>query len=190
MTVEPIPVYILAGGHSSRFGSDKARALLDGTPMLPRIAQQISPLASRMTVVADRAGKYADLGLATIADQYPGHGPMAGLHAAMLHAQGDPWLLLLSCDIIEVRSDWILTLLSARKPDSKAVAFRHDHWEPLLALYSTRIIQQVARRIESNDLAMHRLLDDLPAVAVPLPSDWPAVSHFNTPGELNRYSPP
>ena len=98
-----MPVYILAGGRSSRFGSDKARALLDGEPLVARLARQIEPVARRVTVVAEAADTYADLGLRTIADRRPGLGPLAGLEAALLDATNPPkstadWLILLSCD--------------------------------------------------------------------------------------------
>jgi len=46
---------------------------------------------------------------------------------------------------------------------------------------------EVTRRIASGELAMQRLLDSLPAVALPLPADWPALCHVNTPSELAEY---
>lgn len=72
-----VPVYILAGGRSSRFGSDKARAALHGRPMIVRIAELLRPVAESMIVVAEQSDKYADLGLLTIADAIPGQGPLA-----------------------------------------------------------------------------------------------------------------
>src|SRR5947207_199580 len=93
-----IPVYIAAGGESSRFGSDKARALIGGQPIIRRIAAELEPIASRMVVISDVPDKYADLGLETIADITPGRGPIAALQMALYHA-GDRGghLLLVSC---------------------------------------------------------------------------------------------
>ena len=185
--MDGIPVYIMAGGRSSRFGSDKARALVDGVPMLLRIAGELSPVASSITVVADQAGKYEDLGLRTIADRHPGQGPLAGLHASMLDAQPAPWLLLASCDLIAVRRRWVDLLMAARGAEVRAIAFRHDRWEPLLALYSTALLDEMTVRLERKDLAMQRLLDGVQATALPLPADWPALCHVNTPAELAEY---
>jgi molybdopterin-guanine dinucleotide biosynthesis protein A/alkylhydroperoxidase/carboxymuconolactone decarboxylase family protein YurZ len=178
----------MAGGRSSRFGSDKARALVDGVPMLLRIAGELSPVAARITVVAGTAGKYDDLGLRTIADRHPGLGPLAGLHASILDAPPAPWLLLASCDLIAVRRGWIDTLMAAQHPEARAVAFRHDRWEPLLALYSTALLDEVTGRLERGELAMQRLLDSVQATALPLPADWPALCHVNTPAELAEYA--
>jgi molybdopterin-guanine dinucleotide biosynthesis protein A len=80
--MKPIPVYLLAGGRSSRFGSDKARAELAGVPLILRLAHQVEPVASPLVVVADRRDKYLDLGLTTIADALPGLGPLGGLLTA------------------------------------------------------------------------------------------------------------
>ena len=77
---------VLAGGQATRFGSDKARAMLDGEPLIARLVKRVQPHASRITVVADVAGKYDDLGLTTIADDVPGRGPVGGLLAALRHA--------------------------------------------------------------------------------------------------------
>ncbi|MGA2499707.1 MAG: MoaD/ThiS family protein [Tepidisphaeraceae bacterium] len=44
------------------------------------------------------------------------------------------------------------------------------------------------RRIASGLLAMHRLLDDHHAAAMPLPPDWPAVCQVNTRDDLDRLS--
>src|SRR3954452_12325135 len=95
-----LPVYVLAGGKSSRFGSDKARALIDGTPLIRILADRLSPFASSLTVVAEVAGKYDDLGLKTIADQVPGLGPMGGLKTilgSLPENSRSPWFLLVSC---------------------------------------------------------------------------------------------
>ena len=188
VTMERVAVYIMAGGRSSRFGSDKARALVDGVPMLLRIAGELSPVTSSITVVAGTAGKYDDLGLRTIADRHPGQGPLAGLHASMLDALPASWLLLVSCDLIAVRRGWVDMLMAAQRPEVRAIAFRHDRWEPLLALYSTALLDEVTGRLEREELAMQRLLDGVDATALPLPTDWPALCHVNTPAELAEYA--
>ena len=84
-----LPIYILAGGRSSRFGSDKARAVLDGEPLIKRVARMAMPIAESTTIVADRTGKYDDLGLRSIADDPPHLGPLGGLAAALGIAEKD-----------------------------------------------------------------------------------------------------
>ncbi len=84
--MERVPVCILSGGRSSRFGSDKARALLRFVPLIVHVVRTAESVASRVTVVADTADKYAGLGLKTIVDLTPGLGPIGGLNTVLVPA--------------------------------------------------------------------------------------------------------
>lgn len=170
--------YILAGGRSRRFGADKARAPVDGQPLLQRVAATLAAAVGPVTVVAARHGEYEDLGLRTIADNHPDRGPMGGLEAALAD-RGHGWVLLASCDFVCLRSHWIDRLLQSNSA-AGAAAFRGERWEPLLGLYHTEILPLVRRRLAANQLAVKKLLDDASATPVPLPQDWPQLAHVNT----------
>lgn len=184
----PVLAYILAGGKSSRFGSDKARARIEpgGQALICRVADAVRPLASPI-VIADQPGRYADLGLATIGDLTPGLGPLGGLQTALHHCRAEShilpvqWLLLLSCDLVNLEPRWLEDLLAARQEDSDAVAYRDACWEPLCALYHTRLYDEVNRRIQEHQLAMQALLNAVRTRALPRPPRW---AHANTPDEL------
>ncbi len=171
------PTYILAGGRSSRFGSDKARALLRGQPLIVRLAQRVT---GPVTVVAKRS--YEDLGLRTIPDIHPDRGPLAGLYAALRDCHED-WLLLLSCDLLELRPQWIDRLTRCATDDVRAVAFRNDHWHPMPGLYHRDLLPGVEARLARSELALQRLLD---AHAVAVPLDFP-LAQANTTDDLRRF---
>lgn len=180
----PIPAYILAGGRSSRFGSDKARALVEGRPLISRLADQLAPVASSVTAVADRADKYADLGIATIADRRPGMGPLGGLDTALndlAHTGKDERLLLVACDMLDVRPAWVEKLLEDEA--SPAVAFGADRWEPFPAIYSLAVAPLVSEQLDRGQLAMQLLLDRAAARRLNLPQDWPTLAQINTPAD-------
>ncbi len=183
-----VPAYILAGGRSSRFGSDKARAVLAGEPLIVRVARLLTPAASTLTAVADRPDRYADLGLRTIADVHPGLGPLSGLHAALRDRRDGDWLLLCSCDALLVRSKWLERLLASRTPGAQAVAFRRDRWQPMPALYAGTILADVERALADSRRSLHALLDRLRVIALPQPGDWPDAWQANTAGELAAFA--
>ena len=82
------PAVILAGGKSSRMGSDKAAVLLGGRPLLSRIIDRLAPQAAGVCVNSNIIARldFAP-GIAVFADTVPGHaGPMAGVLSAMRHA--------------------------------------------------------------------------------------------------------
>lgn len=84
---------ILAGGESSRFGTDKAFAKWEGKPFLARVAAAVQPVADQMIVLAPlgaRGLEYARLapGATIIPDRQPHAGPVAALKGAIALAQG------------------------------------------------------------------------------------------------------
>jgi molybdopterin-guanine dinucleotide biosynthesis protein A len=184
-----IPCFILAGGGSQRFGSDKARAELLGRPLIQHVAEWLAPFASRVTVVADRVARYADLGLRTLADETPGQGPLGGLARALRDLEGgEEWLMLAPCDLVGVRAEWLELLLASRTPGARAVAFRGEVWQPLPGLYHRTAGEVVGGRIAAGRRSLWRLISLLGAEAVPLPAEWrEEVGQFNTPEDLQAY---
>lgn len=184
-----MPVYILAGGRSSRFGSDKARALLDGEALITRLARQIEPVASRVSVVAEAADKYADLGLRTIADRRPGLGPLAGIEAALFDAHHiSDWIIIFSCDLTAIHPAWIELLAAARRSESKVATFAEpgSRRHPFPGLYHAGLLPAVASCLEEGRLAVRSLIESVDHSDVALPSDWPQVAQVNTPEHLKR----
>jgi len=186
--MDRIPAYILAGGKSSRFGSDKAVALFSGQPLIQRLADAVRPHVARVVVVADQTDKYAHLGLRTIADLEPGLGPLGGLLTALSDCPDDNWLYLLSCDLLTLNPAWLDVLRKQRTTTSQAVAFKPDRWQPLLALYHMSIHRVVTKQLHSSDRSMQSLLSEVGTAQAPLPPDWPMVLQANHPRDLLRAS--
>jgi molybdopterin-guanine dinucleotide biosynthesis protein A len=92
---------VLAGGSSSRFGTDKAAALLGGRTLLQLVCERAAPQVDRLAVNRSAAaapqlrGDYIHL-----TDDWPGEGPLAGILAALEYARANGFELLASfpCD--------------------------------------------------------------------------------------------
>ena len=94
---------VLAGGASSRMGADKAFIEIAGEPMVVRAVGALRAAGTEPTlVVGGDAARLGDLGLDTVADRYPGQGPLGGV----LTALGSPdaavidAVVTLPCDVI------------------------------------------------------------------------------------------
>lgn len=86
---------VLAGGMSTRFGSDKALAEVGGQTLLERAVATLSAWCDAV-VVAGRDEAPAPV----IADwPRPGMGPLGGLAAALRHAQEQGFEAVLSCGV-------------------------------------------------------------------------------------------
>lgn len=183
------PLYILAGGQSSRFGQDKARAIFHGQPLILGVAAALKPVTGRCVVVAATADKYAELGLETIADARPGLGPMAGLEKALEHAAlgGHLWVAVAACDMVGLRASWVKTLLAQAHEPTQAVVYQAqgERPQPLLAIYHVSALEQVRAHLDQGALAMWRLLQALRTTTLPPPDDWSSHRGVNTPQELD-----
>jgi molybdopterin-guanine dinucleotide biosynthesis protein A len=84
-SVGPLGV-ILAGGASTRMGSDKALVEVDGEPMIERVARTLNLVCEDLLVVG-RHGVLA--GVPCVPDDHPGRlGPAAGVATALRAAAG------------------------------------------------------------------------------------------------------
>ncbi len=178
-----LPIYILAGGQSSRFGSDKARAVLSGVAMIRRVSEALGPVAQSVTAVASDVGAYEDLGIATIADLRPGLGPLGGLETALSDRaarHGEGWLLLASCDLADPNAQWARLLIGRISPDAKAVAFKGDRWEPLFALYHSSLLADVRQQLDLGRGALWSLIESAHGTAVALPDGVRHIRQMNT----------
>ena len=102
---------ILAGGRSRRFGSDKARALLDGRALIDHVASALAPHVDRVIVCGG-----AHAGLPTVPDRpEPDLGPLGGINAALRYAEehGFARVITLPCDT-PVLDAGLIALLAAR----------------------------------------------------------------------------
>ncbi len=184
-----IPVgYILSGGRSSRFGSDKARHVVGGKTLLEHSAEVLSALCGEIAVVGHRAGEYEDLGFRTIADLHPGLGPMAGIEAASADAaeRCAEMFAVVTCDRVGLRPEWI-DLLAARldeSPTHLAAAFRHaDFWEPFPLACRPGIFGPLRQWLDAGKTRLWALLDEC-CIAVEIPAGFEAVVDANRPGDL------
>ncbi|MCH1640833.1 molybdenum cofactor guanylyltransferase [Paenibacillus timonensis] len=88
---------ILAGGRSSRMGTDKALLELGGCTVLERLIRELEPVASRIVIAAGDKAVYDRFGKEVVTDLFPGAGPLAGLHAG-LESSATCWSLAVACD--------------------------------------------------------------------------------------------
>lgn len=88
---------VLAGGRATRFGSDKALALLDGLALIDRVLAALAPQVAGVVVCGRTHPPWESIGDRPA----PGLGPLGGLCAALLHAADHGFDAVMSapCDL-------------------------------------------------------------------------------------------
>jgi len=131
--------FLLAGGKSSRMGADKAFLDFGGQTLLDRALTVMGAVCESVTIVGDPA-KFTKYGSTkcgpVVADIFSGCGPLAGIHAALVHSPAE-LNLMLAVDMPFV-SRGLLAFLFAAAEDNDAVITvprTSKGLQPLCAVY-------------------------------------------------------
>jgi molybdopterin-guanine dinucleotide biosynthesis protein A len=166
-----IDAYILIGGRSSRFGSDKAFAELGGKTLAQRAfatTREALP-TSRVTFVARNDAQFAieaiRLNAPFIFDLIEGRGPLGGLHSALADARS-PWILVMACDYPFVTPQLVKMLSEVISDEYGAVVpVQNDgRMQPLCAFYNVAKTKQLINEIIDRPRVpppMHEIVDEL-----------------------------
>ncbi len=132
----PVAGVMVAGGRASRMGGrDKAFAAVGGEPIAVRTIRLFHELFPQVLVATNRPERFRGLDVETVADRYPGCGPLAGIHAATL-ASRFPHVFVAACDMPGLDAD-VIRFLVARIGAADAVVPRwNGDVEPLHAVYA------------------------------------------------------
>jgi molybdopterin-guanine dinucleotide biosynthesis protein A len=156
--VTQFEAFILAGGASSRMGTDKSRLLLENQTFVERIADSLLTVTNSIRLVGGRENSQ----LPTVPDIYPQWGALGGLHAALSACRSE-WAIVVACDLPFVTSELFRSLASLRSNHDAVVPIQPDgRPQPLAALY--RVDPCARRATELIEAGRRRPLDLLESV--------------------------
>ena len=154
-----VEAFILAGGASSRMGTDKSQLLIDRQTFTERISETLLKLTDSVTLV----GRQLDTSvLPSVPDVYPQWGALGGLHAALAACKRD-WAIVAACDLPFLTQELFLFLASLRLDHEAVVPIQPDgRPQPLAAIY--RVDPCLQRATELIEAGRRRPLDLLETV--------------------------
>lgn len=96
----PLSAAVLAGGLSTRMGTDKALLPLvaGGPPMLAIVLERLRAVADDVTIVSESRPGYDGFGAPVVPDDFPGTAALGGIATALRHARHDHCLVV-ACDM-------------------------------------------------------------------------------------------
>ena len=129
-----VAAFILAGGKSSRMGSDKAFLEASGRTLLVNALDLAQSVAQEVRTVGDPA-KFAAFGT-TVQDIYPDRGPLGGVHAALASSKADLNLIIaVDLPFLEPRFLQYLIVAAEKSQATVTVPQIGGYFEPLCAVY-------------------------------------------------------
>jgi len=169
--------FILAGGASSRMGTDKSQLLIQQQTFTERIAQTLLQLTDSVTIV----GRTIESPFQTVPDVYPQWGALGGLHAAFTACTRE-WAIVVACDLPFVTSELFAHLATMRMDHEAVVPVQDDgRPQPLAALY--RIDPCLKRATELIEAERRRPLDLLQVVK----TRWVAFEEIRNLDQAERF---
>jgi molybdopterin-guanine dinucleotide biosynthesis protein A len=163
---------VLAGGRSTRFGSDKLAATLDGVPLLHHAVLRLAEVCRELLVVVapDAADPALPLGISTriVRDATDGEGPLAGVIAGLGETVTE-WALVAGGDMPDLRTSVLLEMLTvAGDSGADAVALRDgDRLRPLpLVLRSSAARDAAHALLHAGERRLRALPEALRTAAI------------------------
>lgn len=179
---------VLAGGRSSRMGSDKALLPGGGEPWWAQRRRALLAAGADWVWVSRRPGQAPLPGASCIHDRTTIDCPLSGVWTALACGAAGH-LAVLAVDMPLAGPEWLRALLAQCGPSSGA-AFVHDGLvEPLAAVYPGAALAALGAALEEGNLSLQSLTRRLEAAGllrlVPLPPGLaPGTANLNSPAEL------
>ena len=150
-------------------GRDKALLAYAGETLVQAVALQVLEAARSVALLGDPA-RYGHLGFRVVPDVVSGCGPMSGLHAALLAAGEAEWILIVACDLPNVKAEFLHRLVEAARLGASGVrcvaAQTGCGLEPLCAVYHRTTRTEVELALREGRLRMRELVARLDATGV------------------------
>lgn len=196
--MDDLSAFVLAGGKSSRMGSDKAFLELNGSTLLARTLRLAKAVTKNLSIVGTREKFESierELQVPVIEDVYRGQGPLAGIHAALRGTRTE-LNLVISVDMPFLESRFLEFLVTqARSCDAIVTVPRaNGSFQPLCAVYRPQFREVAQRALDQGNNKIGALFSASEVSVRIIEEDEirklafdPAMFHnLNTPEDLRR----
>ncbi len=188
MTKKNITGVILAGGNSSRMGTDKGILDLNGKKIVQYVIESLKPLVDDIIIIANNEN-YNAFGFPVYKDEIKDCGPLGGIYTSLLKIS-NPKAIILSCDIPFVSSAFLSEVIAQSEGYDVAVPVHGGKFEPLCSVYSKNCIDAFKTALDKKIFKLTDAIALVNAKQIILPSNNEIENNFinlNTRQDLNKF---
>jgi len=157
-TLEYCSVAILAGGKSSRFGTDKGLAVFRNKPLIQHVITIANEISKDIFIISNNP-VYQKFELPLFNDQFKSKGPLGGLHSALKNSAHEHCFLM-ACDMPFLKPDLFHGLFKNRQHQAVVPVYQNRP-EPLCALYHRSALPLVEKHLREGKLKMTDTIEQL-----------------------------
>lgn len=177
---------ILAGGKSSRMGTDKGFVMYKNKAFIQHIIEAINPLVDDIIIVSNNPD-YDVFRLNRINDLIENAGPLAGVYTG-LHFTTTENNLVVSCDVPLINSEILSLLIKEIDKESDVVQLEsHGKSMPLIATYKKQCATTFYTLLTEGERRLRVALNQLKVKTIPLDKNQGKFTkNINTPIDLSE----
>jgi molybdopterin-guanine dinucleotide biosynthesis protein A len=182
---------VLAGGQSSRLGTDKSFVNVNGQSLIEQIVAKLVRLSDDVIIVTNSPEKYDSLEARLVGDIYPGKGALGGIYSG-LRAAANAYSLVAACDMPFLDLNLLRYMILLAHGHDVVIPRIGELPEPLHAIYSENCLEPIDRLFARGGL---KIIDFFSEVRVRYVEEGEVdifdpqhLSFFNvnTPGDLEE----
>lgn len=175
---------VLAGGKSSRMGTDKALLELDNKSMLERSVAILDDLGAAKVIVCRN-----EFSTGFLPDIYPDLGPLSGIHTAIFET--DLPVVVIPVDMPLLTSETLSPLLKTGLLSQSACHFQH-HPMPIFIPNNKEVRGYLERTLsvykgDKSKVSIKRFLSYIGSVVLTIEQE-DSLANANTPEQWQHYS--
>lgn len=176
---------LLAGGKSSRMGSDKGLVEFQNKPMASHILELLNTIFTEVIVISNTSN-YEHSGYPVFPDSIPDKGPAAGILSAFEHVNSE-WIFVIACDMPLITSHTILKLYDEKCDSDICLPVTSDGVEPLCGFYHAAIQNHLLELINNDVLKMQLVVKEFNLKLVEFNDADKLFLNFNTRADLEAW---
>jgi len=151
---------ILAGGKSSRMGTDKGLKELCGKPLISYAIHALSGICSEI-LISSSSDAYRPYGYRIVADEFPEIGPMGGIYSVLRQSK-TMQNLVVSCDLPFVTKELLSYILENSEEYQVAVPWMgNKFYEPLCGFYRLTVLEKMTDFIMNRNYKLPDMFDEI-----------------------------
>ena len=176
---------VLAGGRSTRMGSDKGLIPWNGATLVENAVGTLNSLCKKILISTD-SDHYSFLGHPVVQDRYKGCGPIAGIFSCLEHTDTDRNLVI-PVDVPFITYEIYLDLLGKKGEYDIILPVDHSNWlQPLCSVFNISALPVMEEQIRTGIYGFTPLIKKAKVLKVPFQT---GNEHYTEHTFLNINSP-
>lgn len=175
---------VLAGGKSSRMGSDKGLIKIDNKTFVENVIAAMEPLVNEIIIVSNNP-EYDQFGFYRVEDDIKDSGPLAGLYSGLKYSNSE-FNLVLSCDIPIIKTEILEKLIEVDYKNYEVTQIEsHNKTMPLIAIYQKQCMHKCLELLQQDERRLRVAVNQLKTKTIVIDSEYdPFVKNVNNKEDL------